>query len=779
MRYRRNLLLFVVCLAGIGLSLSARGEVCADDAPASAPQAAADRAAGHSSHGEAFNEGPRQRAYLMPGMGKVHFPATTQVSQVQEFIDQGVAQLHGFWYFEAERSFRQAAALDPNCAIAYWGMSRANIENESRAKPFIAEAVKRKASASPREVLYIDAMDAYLKAGTNENKKRSQAYVAALENIILNYPEDVEAKAFLGLQLWTNESRDIPLTSRVAADALLRQVIDAAPLHPAHHYRIHLWDAHRAEQALDSAALCGQGSPGIAHMWHMPGHIYSKRHRYADAAWQQEASARVDHAHMMRDRVLPDQIHNFAHNNEWLIRDLIHVGRVHDAIDLACNMIELPRHPRYNTPTKGSCHYGRLRLVQVLSEFELWGELIRFYNTAYLDPADDALEQVQRLQNLGKAHLRNQNPDQGVAYLVELEERLERQRAAQRAAGKSAEEKELQAGKDADAAKKARETAEESFAKELKAIEQAIGELLGELAAASGDSLTSLALLRIAGADERRLIEMQLRAGEGEQAEQAARKLVERRPGEVLPLAELVATLWRRDKKQEAGEAFQKLRALAPTGDLQAPPLARLAPLARELGWPEDWRTAAVAPGDVGIRPNLETLGPFRWRPSPAGDWVLADAAGREHALRDYRGKPVVIIFYLGAGCLHCAQQLQAFAPKTREFAEAGLSLVAISTDGQEGLKKATEAYKTGEFPFPLLSNSELNVFKQYRAFDDFENLPLHATIFVNGEGLIGWQDISFEPFMDVDFVLREAKRQLARSSLKPTLPIREVTGQP
>ena len=130
-------------------------------------------------------------------------------------------------------------------------------------------------------------------------------------------------------------------------------------MHPAHHYRIHLWDAERAENALASAALCGQTSPGIAHMWHMPGHIYSKTKRYDDACWQQEASARVDHAHMMRDRVLPDQIHNFAHNNEWLIRDLIFVGRMRDAIDLAKNMCELPRHPKYNTLTKGSANFGR------------------------------------------------------------------------------------------------------------------------------------------------------------------------------------------------------------------------------------------------------------------------------------------------------------------------------------------------------------------------------------------------------------------------------------
>ena len=56
-------------------------------------------------------------------------------------------------------------------------------------------------------------------------------------------------------------------------------------------------------------ALCGQSAPGIAHMWHMPGHIFSDLHRYADAAWQQEASARVDHAYMIRDGVLPDEIY--------------------------------------------------------------------------------------------------------------------------------------------------------------------------------------------------------------------------------------------------------------------------------------------------------------------------------------------------------------------------------------------------------------------------------------------------------------------------------------
>ena len=52
---------------------------------------------GHSFHGEAFNEGPRQSAYLMKGMGRVRFPVTTSVQEAQLFFTQGVAQLHGFW----------------------------------------------------------------------------------------------------------------------------------------------------------------------------------------------------------------------------------------------------------------------------------------------------------------------------------------------------------------------------------------------------------------------------------------------------------------------------------------------------------------------------------------------------------------------------------------------------------------------------------------------------------------------------------------------------------
>jgi peroxiredoxin len=140
----------------------------------------------------------------------------------------------------------------------------------------------------------------------------------------------------------------------------------------------------------------------------------------------------------------------------------------------------------------------------------------------------------------------------------------------------------------------------------------------------------------------------------------------------------------------------------------------------------------------------------------------LPDPAGKPVSLSQFRGRPVVVIFYLGHGCPHCVEQLTKFAPKAKEFGDAGLALVAISTDSLQNLKKAEPASGTeGAFPFPLLSDAPLEVFKAYRSYDGFENRPLHGTFLIDANGLVRWQDISYEPFTDADFLLKEAKRLL------------------
>ena len=89
----------------------------------------------------------------------------------------------------------------------------------------------------------------------------------------------------------------------------------------------------------------------------------------------------------------------------------------------------------------------------------------------------------------------------------------------------------------------------------------------------------------------------------------------------------------------------------------------------------------------------------------------------------------------------------------------------------RRGYASCWGAYEGGKFPFPLLANAELEVFKAYRAYDDFEERPLHGVFLIDGEGLVRWCDVSFEPFMDAKFVLGEARRLLGQSKHKRAKP--------
>jgi peroxiredoxin len=824
--------------------------------------------AGHSMHGEAFNAGPRQAAYLLTGTGKVNFPITTKVPLVQRLFDQGLGQLHGFWYWEAERSFRHAASLDPDCAMVYWGMAMANTNNADRALGFIREAKKRDDGVTPRESRYIAALSEFYadwdKSKTGESqkkadpqppqasaadkpaelpandeaskqeesadakaptekpaeesdqsksnnkgrgrrakpddpkkaaeKKRKQAYLGKLEAIVEDFPDDLEAKAFLAYYRW-NWRDDVPIADREKVEALLKQVFDAEPMHPAHHYRIHLWDDPNPKRALESAARCGPAAPAIAHMWHMPGHIYSKLHRYPDAVYQQEASARVDHLYMMRDRIMPYQIHNYAHNNEWLARNLVYVGRVRDAVDVAKNLIEAPRHPKLNSAKERSsaAGHGRQRLTDTLILYELWHDYIHLSNTAYLVPQESEADEIRHLRWLAVAHLSIGNRIQGGEQLEKLVKRqnelaAERDEAGQAAEGKAREEKKTDANVD-----KARDEARKRFDSRLQSIDKALAHLEGIGAAAKGDHAAAVKLFEKAGdLSKPQMARAYLRAGEMEKAEKLAREAVDGAKNQVYPLANLVEILYQLEKYDDARASFDELRKLAGTTDLRAPIFDRLAPIAREFKYPYRWPVSPSPAPDVGARPDLERLGPFRWQPMPAVPWTLYNADAQPVSLYDYSGKPVVVLFYLGYGCLHCAEQIQAFAPLAQQYDAAGIQLVAISTDTVEDLKKAIEAAgaaspksqvpgpesdgvdtakpadetpaESKPFPFTLVSNSDLRAFRAYRCFDDFEGRPLHGTFLIDKDGLVRWQEIGADPFKDAEFLLQEAKRLIAIS---------------
>lgn len=733
-------------------------------------------APGHSAHGEVFNHGPRQAAVLIEGTGNVFFEVSTEKPLAQIFFNQGLGQLHGFWDFEAERSFRQVAAIDPDCAMAYWGMAMANYENEKRAKEFIAEAVARKASADARERMWIEALATYYKENDKgempEKKVRARQLVRNLEAMVAKYPEDVEAKAFLLVQIWRNTRAGHPISSHHAIDLIAKEIFEWQPDHPAHHYRIHLWDKEQAERALTAAAHCGPAAPGIAHMWHMPGHVYSKLKRYADAAWYQEASARIDHAHMMRYQITPDAIHNFAHNNEWLLRNLHYLGRVADAIELACNMIELPRLAKLKSGTEdyahkgGSWSQGRLRLRDTLVGYEMWEELLAFGEGNYLQVGTDEIDEVEWNRFMGIAAYASEKD--GAKHLATVTRILAAEQEKQRKAVADAREKAHKAKKKEKEIEKAKKAAKETFTRKISAQQNARDELevFALLFGAEPKPEEACVLLwKLKGMDKSRRAQLlSLAGGDSEKVVQLAKEAVSEGPSQVLPLAIQVEVLWRAKRQREARKGFEELCEIAGRADLGLPVFKRLAAMAPGLPMNCDWRKPAPSATDLGHRPTLEDLGPLQWMPPVAPGWTLQDAEGKTISLRDYRGKPVLLIFSFGKGCAHCMEQLHAFAPMQEEYEAAGIALVAVSTNSPDDLKTTYQNTSDGTqspFPFPLLSDPEMRVFKNYRAYDDFEKMALHGTFLIDGMGKMRWQNIGFEPFMHVKFLLSECKRLL------------------
>lgn len=762
---------------------------------------------GHSRHGAEFDEGPRTAAWLMPGMSdQVHFAVAGLGAEAQRFFDQGVCQQHGFWYFEAERSFRQVAMLQPDCAMAYWGMVMANVENPARAAGFAAEAVRRREAAGHREQLWIDAYARFYGIGDERRaalqsddpaafaKAKGELAAAAkdraepatqdahrrlikdLGTIVHEFPDDIEAKAFLALEIWLayGWGSGLPIVSHVAVDALLDQVFAKAPLHPAHHYRIHLWDQEDGKRALDSAAKDGSAAPGIAHLWHMSGHIYDKLHRHCEAAWQQMASARVDHAYMQRDHVMPFLIHNYGHNQEWLARSLSWTGQPLDALAIVKNLAAEPRHPHWNDAAKDDsiAGYARTRLVQICEDHDLYEEGLQLVRDGWLPHGDGVQGEVVRLTLQGRALFRLGRSDAAEQVVAEARELLARARAERATAIDTAEEQALAAPATRPKVLEAVAEAGRRPTDDVHRVLDLLRELDGERLLAGGDAKGAVAVFEtIPDLPKVLLADALLAAGEPKRAVELLEPEVRDRPHRV-PTAGRLLLAYRAldqasgtpDHREQVAELMLEMPTVGDRSYPQTPLVDRLGIGAdiREAPRPHVALEVDVAGLDFGSRPELASLGPALWQPWNAPDFDLPCTDGSRRSLQGQHGRPTLVVFYLGLGCLHCVQQLEALAPLAKDYAAAGIDVLAI---GNTPLAKARDdlaALGDQRLPFPLLADSELGAFRAFHCFDDFEQVPLHGTFLLDGDGRVRWQDLGAEPFTKVEWLLAECRRLLA-----------------
>ena len=742
--------------------------VCTDYSEADEKKENSKPAPGHSHAGESFDDGPRQTAIRIDGTGNVSFPVTTSWSKGQQMFNQGIGQLHGFWYYEAERTFRQIAAEDPNCAMAYWGMSMANWENTKRSKGFIAKAVELKDKVSEREKLYISAQESFLADEPKDVKKRRQKLIEDIENIIHEYPDDLEAKAILVVRLWQFSHRGIPIGSRESVDAMMQQIFKENPLHPAHHFRIHLWDGKKPVRALSSAAVLHQTAPSIAHMWHMSGHIYSKLKRYAESAYHQEASARIDHNKQSEFRVLPDTIHNYAHNNEWLIRNWHYIGKVNDSILMSKGLIDNPQHPKLNHYGKGysSSAFGRKRLVETLEQFEQWDKILELSKTHYLEPTENEKLQAERLLVIGRSHFEKQDPNSLNNILDQINERVSKYEDIKKKKTEEAKKKAEAEKKKKEEVDKIVKDAARSSEDKLKYLRPIRDELSVCHELLQGEKLDDERAKKIKR-KKPALAMLHLKYGEKSKAKEIALQAVNDGKNQVLPLATYIHVLESMGDQSESEKQFRILQNQSSLIDIEFSPFTRVLPIAKRLGETENWRTNKSWRGeDFGDNKpeKLNHLGPLVYQPPSAPGFDLLCEDGTRVSLESFSGKPVLLIFYLGHNCEHCVEQLNNITPLAEEFENSGIEIVAVGPEQLSELAKAHNLCSSGEegFPFKLYSDLESGSFKDYRSYDDFEGMPLHGVFLIDKSSKLRWMDVGPEPFQDIKFLLRESKRLLS-----------------
>lgn len=282
----------------------------------------------------------------MSGIGDSHLQITTKSAAAQAYFDQGLSLLHCFWDFEAHRAFQEAARLDPNAAMAYWGVVESIGDYKAMAdekKAALKKAKDLMPKVSDHEQFYIRAQQ-----DNQDEEDGHDQWRGEMEALIDKYPDDLDAKLFLAIQSQYGYHTDgRPQKDTVYAQMLIRDILQTHPNSAAaHHYRIHLLESGpHAQDSLPDADALSKLAPGSGHMVHMPGHIYYKVGDYERARNAFLASMKVDAAYMQRERVSPVDDWNYAHNLSYLIATDAESGRFREALEIAATLEKLPANP--------------------------------------------------------------------------------------------------------------------------------------------------------------------------------------------------------------------------------------------------------------------------------------------------------------------------------------------------------------------------------------------------------------------------------------------------
>jgi len=317
-------------------------------------------------------------------LGVVHFPISCSDSAQREF-DRGIALLHHMTYPQARQAFERVAEIDPECAMAYWGVAmtlfqplwptRPGPDERQRGWEAVQKA-RALGATTERERLFVTAAEAFFTdPASSDYWQRIRRWERAMEALHDSFPEDPEATSFYALSLLaTAPSDQVSLANSARAAELLLTVYEQNPNHPgAMHYLVHANDAPgRERESLEITRKYELVAPRNPHALHMPTHIYTRlgdwqavirgNVRAADAALEHPAG---DHREFVSDE--------FPHAIEYLVYAYLQRGMDEEA---ATQLERLRATPRLQPTFKTAFHLASIPARYAL-ERHAWSEAAR------------------------------------------------------------------------------------------------------------------------------------------------------------------------------------------------------------------------------------------------------------------------------------------------------------------------------------------------------------------------------------------------------------------
>jgi tetratricopeptide (TPR) repeat protein len=268
---------------------------------------------------------------LIANLCLLRYRVTTNSPDCQAFFDQGLGYFYSYVWMEAARSFETATHYDPDCAMAWWGLSRAL---DRWGKPNQAKALQKaydlRARASDREQLLIQArmQEKGLAPGGSSQDSRRQAAIHSLDELLTLYDDDEEGWYYRA-QLAGAAASGGPTASVPFFKALLR----LNPLHPgANHELVHYYENQRRPAlGWSHAENYIRSSPGIPHAYHMQAHLATRLGRWDKTSDRSARAIELERAYHKEMNVKPKDDHQYSHHLEILTLSLIHDGRFREA----------------------------------------------------------------------------------------------------------------------------------------------------------------------------------------------------------------------------------------------------------------------------------------------------------------------------------------------------------------------------------------------------------------------------------------------------------------